>query len=285
MRLQPNRPTSTLPCPTARTSGVRADAGMHAQATLEGKPPDDLDLLHRIGEGDPDAWEQLFVRWNDRLRSAALAILRDPLAADDAATEAILRIRRRASDGQVPSDAGEAPRWILKQARTCALNQLRGTREVLTSWLDHIPADPGTGSESDWEDASRARMELIERALRRVPRKARDALLMHYLQDLSPSEIAAAQGGTASGAMSRITRATLRLIALIHARKIAGTESSLSVEERSHVLDVVAAKRARHPDIGRFALAREVCLKTGIYIGPESRCMNLLGSTALRRTQ
>jgi RNA polymerase sigma factor (sigma-70 family) len=264
---------------------VPAGAGIHAQATLEGKPPDDLDLLHRIGKGDRDAWESLFVRWSDRLRSVALAILRDPLAADDATTEAILRIRRRASDGQVPSDAGEAARWILKQGRTCALNQLRGTREVHTSWLDHTPADSRTGSESDWEDASRARMELIERALRRVPRKARDALLMHYLQNLSPSEIAVAQGGTASGASSRITRATLRLIALIHARKIAGAESSLSVEERSHVLDVVAAKRARHPDIGRLALAREVCLQTGIYIGPESRCVNLLGTTAPRRAQ
>lgn len=253
-----------------------------------GKPPDDLNLLRQIGAGDNAALHLFFLRWHDHLRSAAIGILHDSDAADDAATEAVLRIQYLAAEGSLPRREDDIRRWILRQARNFARNQLRKQPEVHGDWIANLPAPDASEADTEHdpeEDVQHAAMCL---ALRRLSKKTREAVLMYYLGELSYAEIAARQGGTASGAASRVERGILRLVAATHSRegrrRVPRSKTAFSPEERAHVLDTVAAVRARNPEIGLLRLAAEVCRKTGIYIHPDSSSASLFGHPHHRRT-
>ena len=79
-------------------------------------------LLVSREHGNPGAFDELVRRTESRVRGIALAILRDPAEAEDAAQEAYLRAFRRADDYR-----GEGPvgAWLCRIAVRCAHDALR----------------------------------------------------------------------------------------------------------------------------------------------------------------
>lgn len=266
---------------------------MQAQPTIatpapqpNGKPPDDLSLLRGISSGDPDSLQAFFLRWYNRFRSMGVGILRNYDAAEDAASEAVLRVRELASSGSFPAEPGEATRWIRRVGRDCAFRQRREPLTVGGEWVERLPdrdRDPGDDPDLEADE----RYTAIAKALLRLSQRTRSAVRMHYIDGLSYAEIAEHQGGTPAGAFSRVDRGLLQLVAITHSRRRGRQKAEradrLTPDERVQVLNTAATVRARTPDMGMCALAAEVCRRTHIFILPESASASLLMDLHHRR--
>ena len=167
-------------------------------------------LLGRFRDlGDLRAFDELVRRTETRVRSVALAILRDRSDAEDAAQEAYLRAFRRAS-----SYRGEGPvgAWLCRIAVRAAHDALRRAgrqRRLLEAAMP--PGDPGepTGSNEPEEDLRR-RTEM-ESALRRLPEVEREALVLKEVAGMTYREISESCGVPLGTVQSRIHRARQRL--------------------------------------------------------------------------
>ena len=119
------------------------------------------------GGGDLSAFDELVRRTESRVRSVALAILRDRAEAEDAAQEAFLRAFRRAS-----SYRGEGPvgAWLCRIAVRSAHDALR--RAARQRRLIEVAKQPGDveaeAGSVDPEEELRQRTEM-DSALRTLP--------------------------------------------------------------------------------------------------------------------
>lgn len=247
--------------------------------------PDNLRLLRGIGAGDADSLRAFFLRWHDPFFRMALGILRDEDDAEDAASNAILRVNQLATAGNFPPHADDATRWILRVGRNCAFRQRAERPTVRGEWIERLPASNPTAEDDLEEDG--VRQTAIARALRHLPEKTRSAVLMYFVQGLSCAEIAVRQGGKPAGAYSRVERGTLQLVAITHSRR-GGSEkaehaNNLSPQERAQIRNTAAIVRSHAPHLGARAVAAEVCRRTGIFIQPESSSASLLMDLHQRR--
>src|SRR4029453_2957260 len=82
----------------------------------------DESLLAGLGSGDPDAAADFVRRFQRRGFGLTLSILRDRLAAEDAAQESFLRAWRHAST--YDPRRGKVVAWLLTIARNVSINML-----------------------------------------------------------------------------------------------------------------------------------------------------------------
>jgi RNA polymerase sigma-70 factor, ECF subfamily len=158
----------------------------------------DAELVERARQGDADAFGELVDRHRSGVYRAALAALGSPADAEDAAQDAFLTAYRR-----LGSFRGEASfrTWLL----TIAWNQAINRRRRLTRWWRLIsrPSPDATHETDDDLDVPsgdpspekvlgdmRLRQE-IERAIKKLPSKLRDCLLLAAAGDYKYEEIAA----------------------------------------------------------------------------------------------
>lgn len=157
----------------------------------------DAELVARARQGDPAAFGELVDRHRASVYRAALAALGSTADAEDAAQDAFLTAYRRLS-----SFRGEASfkTWLLTIAWHQAINQRRG----LTRWWRLIvqPKADDEGGELEDEYAGhdrtpeeavgdeRLRREIV-RAIRELPPKLRDSLLLAQSGDYKYDEIGA----------------------------------------------------------------------------------------------
>ena len=153
--------------------------------------------------GNQDAFMELV---EPEMRGAyrlAVAILRNPSEAEDAVQDAVLSAWRHF--GRFRRDAGIRP-WFFR----IVVNECRSRRRsrwwsVIRGWPpegDDVPA-PGGGIDASSAD--------LRRALRRLPRDQRLAIVLRYYLDLPFEEVADTLGISPKAARSRIYRALERL--------------------------------------------------------------------------
>ena len=71
---------------------------------------------------------------------------------------------------------------------------------------DELPEEPVDGQMSDYE-----MHEVVQRALRRLPRRMRAAVMLRYYDDMSEPEVAAALGISVGTVKSTVARAVAKL--------------------------------------------------------------------------
>ena len=160
----------------------------------------DVDLVARARQGDPAAFGELVERHRSAVYRAALAALRSPADAEDAAQDAFLLAYRR-----LDSFRGDASfkTWLL----TIAWHQAINTRRSLTSvWrrmvvaktdeeADSMMANAPASSPSPEDAAAHEQLQRgIRLAIRALSPKLRDALLLAQAGDYSYEEIGAMLG-------------------------------------------------------------------------------------------
>ncbi len=157
----------------------------------------DVELVARARQGDPAAFGELVERHRAAVYRAALAALRSPADAEDAAQDAFLLAYRR-----LDSFRGDASfkTWLL----TITWHQAINRRRSLSSVWRRVVA-PKTEAEADAmmanapaagpsPEAAAAQEELrrgIREAIRALSPKLRDALLLAQAGDYSYEEIGA----------------------------------------------------------------------------------------------
>ena len=164
---------------------------------------------------DDDALRELYEGCYGRLVGQLYAVTGDYAAAQDAVQEAFLRgFNTRRLDGV---DNPEA--WL----RTTAINVAR------SGWrrLRRLEALLGMGrpprSETHLPDLSPDRVALVE-ALRELPLRQREAIVMHHIADQPVAEVAAMLGVPVGTVKTWLARGRARLAELLNDHEAAMTE-------------------------------------------------------------
>lgn len=162
-------------------------------AAIEG----DLELLEKIKAGDYQAFEQIVLRYQDRVYGLALSMLRDEVDAQDVVQETFLNVFRK-----VASFRGDAAfsSWLYRITANNAMMKLRTRkRDTTVSLEENMPRFDSEGHFAvpmqDWtrrvDDVleSRELGEQIKAAVAQLPEKYRIVFLLSDVEELSMKEV------------------------------------------------------------------------------------------------
>jgi RNA polymerase sigma-70 factor (ECF subfamily) len=176
---------------------------------VEGRPPDERELVLRAQRGDASAFEEIVrAHWDTAFR-LAYVITRHAADAEDAAQDAIVKAWRAFGRFR----AGEPVRpWLLRIVANEARNRRRssGRRAQLAVRAAVQLSGGAAPSPEDLVAAAEERALLLTR-LEQLPEQARLVLACRYLLGLSEVETGAALGLRRGTVKSRTSRALERL--------------------------------------------------------------------------
>lgn len=161
----------------------------------------DAELLSLIADGSETAFTALWERYGAAVLRICGAVLRDPVAAEDAAQEAMVRVWRAA--GTVDERRGIPAAWLYTVARNAARNVAR----IRTP----VPVEPVDVVEDDEFEQRLVDRFWIDSALARLPAEEREAIELSYFRGMSHSQVAASLGAPLGTVKSRIRRGMARL--------------------------------------------------------------------------
>ncbi|MGO4332707.1 RNA polymerase sigma factor [Cupriavidus sp. 2TAF22] len=169
---------------------------------MSDKDPDDDVLLARVGRHDAAAVRELVARKLPRVLALATRMLGDRAEAEDVAQEVFVRLWKQA--GRWQPGRARFDTWLYKVALNLCYDRLRGERGQA---IEDVPeqATPQAGPEEAMEAAMQG--SRVAAALARLPARQREALVLHYYQELSNEEAAALMGVSTEALESLLARA------------------------------------------------------------------------------
>ncbi len=144
----------------------------------------DDELMTRSAAGDRAAFDALAGRYVLRLRRAALRVLGDAAAAEDAAQDALLRAWMRAAT--FDRKQASVSTWLHRIVVNASIDRLRATRPT-TEVPDTLP-DPAASAEHVL--AGRERSRILADAIASLPARQRTAITLTYGEGWSGQEAA-----------------------------------------------------------------------------------------------
>lgn len=173
------------------TAGSVATALRVRPATQEvrlASPADpDEELVRRVGRGDPAAVQALVARKLPRILALAKRMLSDAVEAEDVAQEAMLRAWKQApkwTPGKAKFDT-----WLHRVALNLCYDRLRRRREIAT---ETPPDRPDEGPAPDRGLLAAETGARVDAALRRLPDRQREAVVLCHHQEMTNIDAAAA---------------------------------------------------------------------------------------------
>lgn len=170
----------------------------------------DDELVRRVRGGDRPAYGEIVTRYQSAIIRRARQILRDPLAAEDAAQEAFVRAYAylHSYDGK-----HRLYTWLARIVTNVCLSQLSG-HQWQTLPLDQALGIPSLAlGEEDPELAALAseRGKALQDAVAQLPARYRDVLILRYWHDLAYDEIATLTTQSLGAVKTQLRRARLLL--------------------------------------------------------------------------
>ena len=168
----------------------------------------DESLLVGLGSGDPDAAADFVRRFQRRVFGLTFSILRDRVAAEEAAQESFVRAWRHAST--YDPRRGTVAGWLLSIARNVSINMLPTRRfdpidpEVLLALEAKRP-------HQNRIEAQVVDSELLRKPLAQLPGDQRRALVLAAFYGFTAREISELDGVPLGTVKTRIRSAMLRL--------------------------------------------------------------------------
>lgn len=179
----------------------------------------DVQLMLKVTAGDHSAFEQLVVRYQDRLVGFFFHLVHDRTAAEDLAQEAFLRVFR-SKDRYEPT--ARFSTWLFRIAHNLASNQKRGAarrREIqlASSSGDHDfrPEEQNLAEKSALMPTRQLdSVELrtvVRNAIEELSERQRTAVVLHKFEEMSYEEIGDVMGLGPVAVKSLISRARGKL--------------------------------------------------------------------------
>jgi len=181
-------------------------------------PPDEAEVIKKVLAGDRILFGRLVERYQDRVYSLAMRILRDPHLAEDVAQEAFVRAFQRLA--QFRGDSAFST-WLYRIAVNTCWEYLRKSSRMVR-W------DAPGGEEDDGarlvvgtalsveERAVKAEQKaLLWRAVEKLPDDYRVAVVLRYVDDLSYQEMAQILGVPVATVGTRLHRARTMLAKML----------------------------------------------------------------------
>jgi RNA polymerase sigma-70 factor (ECF subfamily) len=173
--------------------------------------------------GEASKFEYLYRRYKNLLYYKAWEILRDPMAAEDAVSEAFIRVYRNLDKVDDP-DSPRCAAFLGTIVRNVALTMAK--KRTVT------PLPVSTNAEEDWNDGGnnepadpfdleaavidRISEEQIYLIVNRLDEESRTIFVLKYAYDLSHREIASQLGMTENNVTVRLHRARKKLARMIN---------------------------------------------------------------------
>ena len=179
----------------------------------------DVQLMLKVAAGDNAAFEQLVLRYQDRLVGFFFHLVRDRTAAEDLAQEAFLRIFR-SRDRYEPT--ARFSTWLFRIAHNLASNQKRGAarrREIQlasgSGGHDLRPEEQNLAEKSALMptrqlDSVELR-NVVRNAIEGLSERQRTAVVLHKFEEMSYEEIGEVMGLGPVAVKSLISRARGKL--------------------------------------------------------------------------
>lgn len=165
--------------------------------------PTDAELVQRYRSGDPDAFDVLVRRHQDRLYRLVVVWLHDSGHAEDALQEVFLR----ACSGLRRFRFRAAPfTWLYRTARhVCSEYNRRRTAEALQA----EPVDPADGPERQLGGLEAARR--VRELVAVLPPRQREAVMLRIFEELSVADTARTMGCRQGTVKALLHKAMARL--------------------------------------------------------------------------
>jgi RNA polymerase sigma-70 factor (ECF subfamily) len=178
----------------------------------------DSELVARVLSGEPAAFVLLVRQYQALVYHVVSGVVSDRDAREDVCQDTFIKVHDKLASW---SGAGSLKSWIARVAHTTALNQLRSSsrrhdKDSLEMFEDasgdlNLPAPDQVDATVEGEDeAARLRRLVAE-----LPAPYREVVQLHYLQDMSVAEIAAATDQAAGTVKSNLFRARRRLAEML----------------------------------------------------------------------
>jgi RNA polymerase sigma-70 factor (ECF subfamily) len=172
-------------------------------------PDEEHILIHSAQQGDRQAFAVLVERYWDRLYRWLYHLTHNRHAAEDLAQEALLKAFANLARFRTGSNFSA---WLFRIAFNSFVTQHRVAARTRQAFPDQLP-DRGIGP---FEEAlSRELMQLLARAVGRLPEDFRAAFLLRAEEGLSFREIAAVLDTTEETARWRVFKARQKLMAVV----------------------------------------------------------------------
>jgi RNA polymerase sigma-70 factor (ECF subfamily) len=166
-------------------------------------------LVARVQNGDLEALGKLYEKYKAQVYRTALAITRDEKTAEDILQEAFLRIYTYADSFDKTRPLGP---WLYRMTVNLAYSwtsQAKRWVNLFQEALDSLTAPARQHPEEIVE--KRGQQQFLRQAIDTLPEPQRVVIILHYLEELSVSEIAYAVGIPEGTVKSRLYYARERL--------------------------------------------------------------------------
>jgi RNA polymerase sigma-70 factor (ECF subfamily) len=196
-----------------------ASQSLDAGSAVGERADADQQLLRTFLEGNPDAFDRLFLKYQDYVYNICLGILGNADDARDSVQETFLRVYHKAAEFRGKAALST---WIYRIAVNVCVGQIRKRRSPASGGSlasldeDHVReiADPGP---APWSGMVRAEEEARVRAsIAELNPDYRIVLVLRYFQDLSYDEITRVLGWTLPTVKVKLHRARRAFAARYH---------------------------------------------------------------------
>lgn len=158
----------------------------------------EADLVDRAKAGDVAAFEALYRMHSDRVYGLCIRLAADRAEAEDCTQETFIKAWQR-----LPGFRGESrlATWL----HTIAYNEVIGRKRRTARDARHLSAVDAEDEGRDYADS--AELEDLERAIARLPARAREAFVLQKIYGYTHDEAAGIMGITAGACKSQVHRA------------------------------------------------------------------------------
>ena len=190
----------------ARPPELLPHQGKAREAAANGKDDSDLNLILSFRAGNEDAFDRLFVRYQEYVYNVCLGILANPDDARDCTQEAFLRVYRKV--GEFRGEAAFST-WLYRVAVNVCVGQLRKRPRHAEASLEdeHVREIADEGPEAWTGPVREADEALVRQVVATLPPDYRMVLSLRYFQDLSYEEMIQVLGYTMSQLKVKLHRA------------------------------------------------------------------------------
>jgi RNA polymerase sigma-70 factor (ECF subfamily) len=161
------------------------------------------EILGRCAAGDCSAFGGIVDAYQDRIYSFALRLLKDPVAAEEAAQEAFVKAFRAVASYDPAQPF--AP-WLFRIAHNACMDALRAGGRTVSIDHEDFPDLPDGQRAVDETVGDAIDSERIEALLASLPPIYSEALLLQYREDMGPADIARVMGVPEGTVKARLFR-------------------------------------------------------------------------------
>lgn len=173
---------------------------------------DDAALLRYIGSRSEEALEELIKRHRHRLLRVARRCLGSYCDAEEAVQDSFVAVWNTASSFRGESSVAY---WLSVLCRNIAVSRLRRRQKLTTEDLANAIAAPACEADPACQAWKSYRRQIVVQCVLRLPRAAKQALIMHVYQGLTYCDIGRRCHCPPGTVRSRIYYAKVRLRQLI----------------------------------------------------------------------